>query len=418
MGRLGKTVSAAYFRAVTNSCGVDSCGAEIMAARRCARSGVGKSLAPSAWTAAMALFCFCGSAFAEMETPDALLAREADYCVIANGTGNGLVVRWWIFGDARWQQLRADGHPKLARGKQVILYLSQNYDSIGSCALREIRGDEVEAVSSADWPPNFRASLPPEVANAEVLPKQLKDYVRAVQQIAAKARAERRKRSEETVASMLTRQSPDQVTEYQRINGLTNQILMNLHADDSETLAVMTRFVLEHPEPLFSHVRGQFAGSIAAKYFRPGFDAVRAEAFRNSAETWSSEQEALGGLSRIGDEPDLLKLRGEAEAIIAVGTHRQISGDLFRAMGELAARCFPSGSRKRDEWRKYFERFCASPTAREKEIGCQGMAAFALHYIGNAETKALLQSLKADTNLTSGYRWAIENIDARLLQER
>jgi hypothetical protein len=362
-----------------------------------------------------AIGALCRSAFAELESPDALLAREADYCVIASGTGDGLIVRWLVFGDAGWQQLRADHPPKLQRGKSAVLFLSQTYDSIGAIAVRPINRGEVETVSIQDWPASFRSTLPRELANSEVLPKTRRDYVIGVQTIAAKARAERVDRADKILRSIVNAESQNWTEEYQRINHLADIIVREVHSDDARTLQAMARFVVDHPAPLFSSVRGQFASRIAAKYFRPGFDAVRAEAFRNRGDTWFSEQAALEGLGRIGNERDLARLRAQSEQIITRGEYRLILGDLFVAMGQLSARCYPEGSQPREQWRKWFEGFCVSPPSGEIKEYCRGYALRALHFVGNAETKALLQSrIKPGDPMTLSYQWAIDTIDTRL----
>jgi hypothetical protein len=214
----------------------------------------------------------------------------------------------------------------------------------------------------------------------------------AVQKIAAKVRAARVERAEKMLRSIVNPESPIWNDEYPRINRLANEIVMALHADDSKTLQAMARFVIDHPEPIFSSVRGEFSAFLAAKYFGPGLDAVRAEAFRNAESTQFSEQAALEGLGRIGNERDLARLRAEAEQIVAARRYRLILNDLFVAMGQLTARCYPEGSQKRNEWRKWFEGLCVSPPDGELKGDCRAAALGALHFVGNAETKALLQS--------------------------
>ncbi len=111
-------------------------------------------------------------------------------------------------------------------------------------------------------------------------------------------------------------------------------------------------------------------------------------------------------------------LPAEAEAIIAAGQYRQVRYSVFRAMGELAARCYAEDSSKRAEWRKWFERMCARPTAPERKLDGPNLAASALHYSGNEETRALLESLQAnDPAMRGAFSWASRDIEARLKQQ-
>ena len=240
-----------------------------------------------------------------------------------------------------------------------------------------------------------------------------------MQQIAAQTRAERLERADRALQALVTRQFVDPMAEYERTGPLVNDTISDLHADDVATLQRMAQIILTRPDGVRAWVRGEFAAAIASRYFRPGFDAVRAVAFDDPPDDWSSAGAALSGLSRIGSARDMDRMKTEAEKIMTEGQYRQVRYSLFWAMGELAARCYPEGSRKRDQWRKWFERICAHPTPEEKKLDGPGMASMALHFIGNAETKALLQSLeRSEPEMRGAFNWAIQNIDARLKERR
>ncbi|HEX8281580.1 MAG TPA: hypothetical protein VF551_09390, partial [Chthoniobacterales bacterium] len=205
--------------------------------------------------------------------------------------------------------------------------------------------------------------------------------------------------------------------DYERINRSANQIALPLHADDTTTLALMAHLISERREPMFSRVRGIFSNLIATKYFKPGFDAVREEAFRNSGDYTGefAEGTALLALSRVGSARDLRRMRSQLEASIAKGGYSHLRSDLFTAIGQLVARLYPIGSASRDEWLRWLEGFCAHPTPQQKETDCPSLAARALGIAGTAESKALLQSLiRADEPLNGSFAWAISDIEARL----
>ena len=365
------------------------------------------------------LFCLAGSLLAETEPLDAYLARDSDYCVIGVGTKNGFVVRELLFGNAGWQQLRGDNGWRYPAGKRAIVYLSQSYDSIGARAARAIESDRIEVVNADDFWDFYRGNPNYSASDLQTVPSDLHGYILAVQQIAARTRAERLKHAERALQSLLTRQFVDPTAEYERTGPLVNDTISDLHADDVATLQRMVQIILTRPDGVRAWARGEFAAAIARHYFRPGFDAVRAVAFEDPPDDWSSAAAALGGLSRIGNARDLDRMKAEAEKIMAEGQYRQVRYSLFRAMGELAARCYPEGSRRRDQWRKWFERICAHPTPEEKKLDGPGMASMALHFIGNAETKALLQSLERnEPEMRGAFNWAIQNIDARLKERR
>jgi hypothetical protein len=352
-----------------------------------------------------------------METPDALLARTADYCVIATATGDGLAVRWLVFGNAGWQQLRVDGNVRLPVGRRAILYLSQGDDNIGLRGLREIEGEDVRAVSTRDWPQDFRKFLRPEVANAEVLPTRLPDYILAVQEIAAKARAKRVGRARTALGAMGRGESKERQQEYERINALADAVVSELHADDHETLGKMAEIIRVQRDSFYNRVRGLFAGAIADKNFAPGFDAIRAEAFRDTRayDASFSEGDALHGLSRIGNKRDLVKMRAQIDSVVAAGVYSHLLHSRFHAIGRLVARLYPEGSVKRDEWRNWLERLCTNPTAQEKESGCHFHALRPLEAIGTKHTQTLLQSLKVhDTDHSYAYDNTIQQIDLRI----
>ncbi|MDQ3545379.1 MAG: hypothetical protein M3429_02495 [Verrucomicrobiota bacterium] len=366
--------------------------------------------------AATIFLCLGPAVLAETET-DAILARTSDYCVIGVSTGKRLIVRELVFGNAGWQQLRTDGGWPYPAGRRSIVYLSQNYDSIGASAERQIQDGQVEVENAADAGDFYRTNSNYTPSDLQTLPRDLSAYIRAVQQIATTARAERLARADRAFQAMLIPQLLDRTAEFERINRLANGIVLALHADDLPTLQRMTRIILSRPENIRESVRGEFAVAIASNYFRPGFDAIREVAFENS-DTWSSEGAALTNLSRVGNTRDLERMRREAEAIIAAGQDRQVRYSLFWAMGELAARCYAEGSSKRAEWRKWFERMCARPTPQERKLDGPNLAASALHYIGNEETRALLESLQAnDPAMRGAFSWAIRDIEARLKQQ-
>lgn len=247
----------------------------------------------------------------------------------------------------------------------ALVYLSQNYDSIGATAERQIQDGQVEVENAADAGDFYRTNSNYTPSDLQTLPRDLPAYIRAVQQIVATARAERLARADRAFQAMLTPQLVDRTAEFERINRLANGIVLALHADDLPTLQRTTRIILSRPENIRESVRGEFAVAIASNYFRPGFDAIREVAFENS-DTWSSEGAALTNLSRVGNTRDLERMRREAEAIIAAGQYRQVRYSLFWAMGELAARCYAEGSSKRAEWRKWFEK-CAHVPLRKRE---------------------------------------------------
>lgn len=204
------------------------------------------------------------------------------------------------------------------------------------------------------------------------------------------------------------------MAEFERINRLLSGLVQELHADDIPTLQQMARLILRRPKVIRENVRGEFAVAIATNYFRPGFDALREVAFENSV-SWSSEGAALNNLSRVGNRHDLARMKTEADAIIAAGKRREVLARLLRAMGELARRCYPENSAPRAELRSWFERMCVHPTAQEEKVGAQGGASMALQFIGNAETKEILESFQRTQPLEQRalYDWTIRNIEAR-----
>ena len=362
--------------------------------------------------------CLNGSILAETET-DAILARTSDYCVIGVSTGKRLIVRELVFGNAGWQQLRTDGRWPYPAGQHSIVYLCQHYDSMGPCGQRQIQHGHVEVENAADYGDFYRTNSNYAPGDLQTLPSQLPAYILAVQQIAAKSRAERQEAAAQALQSILTPQSADRMAEFERITRLVSSVVQNLHADDIPTLQQMARLILRRPKVTRDSVRGEFAMAIASNYFRPGFDAVRDVAFENSESSWSSEGAALNNLSRIGNRHDLARMKTEAEAIIAAGQRREVLSHLLRAMGELARRCYPEDSAPRDQLRRWFERICVHPTREEEKVGAQGGASMGLHFIGNAETKALLESFqRAQTpERRTTYDWTIRNIEARLRGE-
>lgn len=368
--------------------------------------------------AATIFLCLGGSAPAETET-DAILARTSDYCVLGVSTGKRLIVRELVFGNAGWQQLRTDGRWPFPAGQHSIVYLCQHYDSMGPCGQRQIQHGQVEVENAGDYGDFYRTNSNYTLGNLQTLPSQLPAYILAVQQIAAKSRAERQEAAAQALQSMLTPQSTDHMAEFERITRLVSSVVQNLHADDIPTLQQMARLILRRPKVIRDNVRGEFAMAIASNYFRPGFDAVRDVAFENSESSWSSEGAALNNLSRIGNRHDLERMKVEAEGIIAAGQRREVLFHLLRAMGELARRCYPENSAPREQLRKWCERICAHPTSEEEKVGAQGGASMALHFIGNAETIALLESFQRaqPPERRTTYDWTIRNIEARLRGE-
>ena len=363
-------------------------------------------------------FALAGALLAESEATDAILARTSDYCVLGVSDGKRLIVRELIFGNAGWQQLRSDYQWPFPAGERSIVYLSQTYDSMGPHARRQIQDGQVEVVNATDWGDFYQTKSNYKPGDLQTLPSQLPSYIRAVQQIAASSRADRQERAAVALESMLTPQFSDRTAEYERINRLASSVVQELHADDIPTLQQMARLILRRPKVIRENVRGEFAVAIAKNYYRPGFDAVRDVAFENS-ETWSSEGAALSNLSRIGNRRDLARMKTEAEEIIAAGQRREVLSHLLRAMGELARRCHPEGSAARDQLRKWFERICVQPTRDEEKVGAQGGASMGLHFIGNAETKALLEAFQRaqPPERRTVYDWTIRNIEARLRGE-
>ncbi len=366
-----------------------------------------------------AIFLFlAGAVLAESESTDAILARTSDYCVIGVSDGKRLVVRELIFGNAGWQQLRSDYGWSLPAGQRSIVYLSQTYDSMGPCGRRQIENGQVEVVKAADWGDFYATNSNYTPSDLQTLPRELPAYIRAVQQIAARSRADRQEAAAQALQSMVTPQSTNRTAEYERINRLLSSVVQELHADDLPTLQQMARLILRRPKVIRDYVRGEFAVAIATNYFRPGFDAVRDVAFENS-ESWSSESAALRNLSRIGNRHDLARMKTEAEAIIAAGQRREVLFHLLRATGELARRCYPENSAPREELRRWLERICIQPTSEEEKVGAQGGASMALDFIGNAETKELLESFQRaqSPERQTTYDWTIRNIEARLRGE-
>lgn len=343
------------------------------------------------------VFLFLGGAsFAEANETDAILARTSDYCVIGVSDGRRLLVRKLVFGNSDGQKLRTDYGWPYPAGQRAIVYLSQTYDSIGASASRTIENGQVEVVNAANWPEAYRENPNYTASDLQTLPANLPDYILAVQQIAAQTRAKRLERAHAAFPSLLAPRSADSTTEYERATRLVNDIISDLHADDHATLQRMAQIIFARPESVGEWVRGEFAAAIAVRNFRPGFDAVRMVAFEDPPDAWSSAGAALSGLSRIGNAHDLDRMKAEVEAMLEAGRVRQVRYSLFRAMGGLTAHCYPEGSRKRDQWRKWFERICAHPTPEEEKMDGPSLAASSLHFIGNAETKALLQSLERD----------------------
>jgi hypothetical protein len=282
-----------------------------------------------------------------------------------------------------------------------------------------IENDRVEVVNADDFGNFYRQNPNYTASDLQTVPSDLHDYILAVQQIAAQTRAERSERADRALQSLRTRQFVDPMAEYGRTRQLVNDTISDLHADDIATLQRMAQIILTRPAGVRAWARGEFAAAIAVQYFRPGFDAIRAVAFDDPPDDWSSAGAALGGLGRIGSARDLERMKAEAETIMAEGQYRQVRYSLFPAMGELAARCYPEGSRRRDQWRKWFERICAHPTSKEKKLDGPSIASMALHFIGNAETKALLQSLERnEPEMRGAFNWAIQNIDVRLRARR
>ena len=363
-------------------------------------------------------FALAGALLAESEATDAILARTSDYCVLGVSDGKRLIVRELIFGNAGWQQLRSDYRLALP-GRRALDRLSfadlrqhgraRSEANPGRPGRGRERGrfgrflcQKFELHSRAICK-RCRASCRPTFAPCN----------RSRPGLGQNGRKPRRRRFE----SMLTPQSTDRMAEYERINRLVSSVVQDLHADDIPTLQQMARLILRRPKVIRENVRGEFAVAIAQNYFRPGFDAVRDVAFENS-DAWSAEGAALGSLGRVGNRHDLERMKAEAEGIMAAGVNRQVRYSLFRAMGELAAHSYPEGSPKREELRKWFERMCAHPTPEERKMDGQNLAATALHFIGNAETKALLESLqRQDPAMRGVFSWAIRDIEARLRGE-
>ncbi|MBA3608950.1 MAG: hypothetical protein H0W43_10675 [Chthoniobacterales bacterium] len=281
-----------------------------------------------------------------------------------------------------------------------------------------IENGQVEVVKAADWGDFYATNSNYTPSDLQTLPRELPAYIRAVQQIAARSRADRQEAAAQALQSMVTPQSTNRTAEYERINRLLSSVVQELHADDLPTLQQMARLILRRPKVIRDYVRGEFAVAIATNYFRPGFDAVRDVAFENS-ESWSSESAALRNLSRIGNRHDLARMKTEAEAIIAAGQRREVLFHLLRATGELARRCYPENSAPREELRRWLERICIQPTSEEEKVGAQGGASMALDFIGNAETKELLESFQRaqSPERQTTYDWTIRNIEARLRGE-